>query len=99
MLKELRALGAIVSPARPFVAVVGGESLADKGALLEALLPKVDALVRAQRVDEASALVDDIVMDQRSRATELVEIREALTSLRARRLARAKSPTPALRRA
>lgn len=66
---------------------------------LRAALPRVDALVREQRVDEASALVDDIVMDARARATELGEIREALTSLRARRLARAKSPTPALRRA
>lgn len=45
MLKELRALGVLVTPARPFVAVVGGESIIEKTALLEALLPKVDALL------------------------------------------------------
>lgn len=54
---------------------------------LRGALPKVDALVRAQRVDEASAVVDAIVMEG---AAELEEIRAALSSLRARRLSRAR---------
>lgn len=45
MQRELKALDAIARPARPFVAVVGGASMADKAPLLEALLPKVDALL------------------------------------------------------
>ncbi len=45
MQRELRALGAVLQPARPFVAVVGGASLIEKTALLEALLPRVDALI------------------------------------------------------
>jgi adenine-specific DNA-methyltransferase len=58
---------------------------------LRAALPSVDALVRSQRVAEASALVDRIVMGSETRASELDEIREALVSLRARRLSRARS--------
>jgi adenine-specific DNA methylase len=58
---------------------------------LRAALPSVDALVRGQRVAEASALVDRIVMGEGTRASELDEIREALVSLRARRLSRARS--------
>lgn len=57
---------------------------------LRAELPRVDALVRAQRVDEASAVVDPIVMGEGARASELEEIRAALSSLRARRLSRSK---------
>jgi len=57
---------------------------------LRAALPSVDALVRGQRVDEASALVDRIVMGDSPRASEMTEIREALMSLRDRRLSRAR---------
>jgi phosphoglycerate kinase len=46
MEKELDALGgALESPARPFVAVLGGAKVADKLAVVENLLPKVDALL------------------------------------------------------
>ncbi len=46
MRKELEALGRILeSPARPLVAVLGGAKVADKVALVESLLSRVDALV------------------------------------------------------
>lgn len=45
MQRELDALGALLRPARPFIAVVGGASMAEKAPLLEALLPRVDALL------------------------------------------------------
>lgn len=46
MKKELEVLGRlVVDPPRPFVAAVGGEKPSDKLRLLEALLPRVDALL------------------------------------------------------
>jgi phosphoglycerate kinase len=44
--REIEALGALLgTPARPFVAVVGGAKIADKLGVLKALLHRVDALV------------------------------------------------------
>jgi phosphoglycerate kinase len=44
--REIEALGALLgSPARPFVAVVGGAKVADKLGVLRSLLKRVDALV------------------------------------------------------
>jgi phosphoglycerate kinase len=44
--REIEALGALLgTPARPFVAVVGGAKIADKLGVLKALLDRVDALV------------------------------------------------------
>jgi len=46
MEKELNALGdALDNPVRPFVAILGGAKVADKLAVVENLLPKVDALL------------------------------------------------------
>jgi len=45
MQKELRALDALLRPTRPFVAVLGGASMVDKVPLIEALLPRVDAML------------------------------------------------------
>jgi adenine-specific DNA methylase len=54
------------------------------------VLPKLDALVREHRVDEASAVVDGIVLGKPFRRAEVEQIRSVLSSLRARRLARGK---------
>ena len=44
--REIEALGALLgSPARPFVAVVGGAKVAEKLGVLKALLQRVDSLV------------------------------------------------------
>jgi phosphoglycerate kinase len=44
--REIEALGGLLAtPARPFIAVVGGAKVADKLGVLEALLQRVDALV------------------------------------------------------
>ena len=44
--KELQCLGqALASPARPFVAVLGGAKISGKIDVIEALLPKVDSIV------------------------------------------------------
>jgi 3-phosphoglycerate kinase len=44
--KELKYLGdAISNPQRPFVAILGGAKVSDKIQVIEALLPKVDALL------------------------------------------------------
>ncbi len=44
--REIEALGALMgSPARPFVAVVGGAKVADKLGVLKALLRRVDVLI------------------------------------------------------
>jgi phosphoglycerate kinase len=46
MEKELRYLGmALEAPERPFVAVLGGAKVSDKIQVIEALLPRVDALL------------------------------------------------------
>jgi phosphoglycerate kinase len=46
MLKELRALGALTtSPARPYVAVLGGAKVSDKIAVIESLIGRVDAML------------------------------------------------------
>jgi phosphoglycerate kinase len=46
MEKEIRVLGDVVaSPAHPFVAIIGGAKISTKIAVLENLLPKVEALV------------------------------------------------------
>lgn len=46
MEKELEVMGkALANPERPFVAVIGGAKVSDKIAVLENLLPKVDALL------------------------------------------------------
>jgi phosphoglycerate kinase len=43
--REVKGLRAVASPARPFVAVVGGARVADRLRLAERLLPRVDALL------------------------------------------------------
>ncbi len=44
--RELEAIGgALEAPRRPFVAVIGGAKISDKIEVLEALLPRVDALL------------------------------------------------------
>lgn len=46
MEKEIEVMGkALAEPERPFVAVIGGAKVSDKIAVLENLLPKVDALL------------------------------------------------------
>lgn len=46
MEKEIEVMGiALANPERPFVAVIGGAKVSDKIAVLENLLPKVDALL------------------------------------------------------
>ncbi|MCK6593172.1 MAG: hypothetical protein L6Q76_36920, partial [Polyangiaceae bacterium] len=56
--------------------------------LLTAALPEVDALVRSQRIDEASAAVDRIVLGDVMSEREVSSIRASLTSLRTRRMVR-----------
>lgn len=60
-------------------------------ALREAL-PRIDALVRARKLDEATAIVDGIVLDEKLKRPEIEAIRAALASLRARRLTRGRRP-------
>ncbi|HLM73272.1 MAG TPA: class I SAM-dependent methyltransferase [Polyangiaceae bacterium] len=55
---------------------------------LTAILPEIDALVRAQRTDEASAAVDRIVLGDVMSEREVSSIRESLMSLRTRRMVR-----------
>lgn len=70
MEKELRYLGlALEAPERPFVAVLGGAKVSDKIQVIEALLPRVDALLigggmaytffRAQGLETAKSLVEE----------------------------------------
>jgi adenine-specific DNA methylase len=55
---------------------------------LMAILPDVDALVRAQRIDDASAAVDRVVLGNAMTDREVSSIRESLMSLRTRRMVR-----------
>lgn len=67
---EVEALGGLLaSPARPFVAVLGGAKVSDKIALMENLLDRIDALVvggamaytflHAQGIDVGASRVED----------------------------------------
>lgn len=55
---------------------------------LTGALPRIDALVRGGRLDEASAVVDTIVLGKSFRQVDIEKIRSVLHGLRARRLAR-----------
>lgn len=55
---------------------------------LKALLPEVDAMVREQRIEEASAAVDRVVLGDAMSAAEIDEIKASLMSLRTRRMVR-----------
>src|SRR3712207_8203004 len=55
------------------------------------LFRSIDGLVRSGRTDEASAVVDRIVLGKRFRRAEVEKIRAVLSSLRARRLGRGRS--------
>jgi len=55
---------------------------------LTALLPQIDDLVRAQRIEDASAAVDRVVLGDAMSAREIDEIRASLMSLRTRRMVR-----------
>lgn len=72
--KEIEFLGkAVGSPARPFVAIMGGSKVKDKIALIDNLLPKVDRLLvgggmvftflRAQGFQIGSSLLDEPSID------------------------------------
>lgn len=72
--KEIEYLGnAVNSPVRPFVAILGGAKVADKLAVIENLLAKVDILIigggmaytflKAQGYEVGSSLVDDEKLD------------------------------------
>jgi adenine-specific DNA methylase len=57
---------------------------------LTEVLPKIDELVRQGRIDEASVVVDRIVLRKHFRVSEIEQIRAALSALRSRRLLRGK---------
>jgi adenine-specific DNA-methyltransferase len=62
--------------------------------LIEALhqqLPCLDSLVREGRVDEASVIVDRLILGKNFRVAEIEKIRSVLHSLRARRMTRGKT--------
>jgi phosphoglycerate kinase len=74
MEKEIDYLAtALESPARPFIAILGGAKVSDKIAVIEALLGKVDRLLigggmantffKAQGYETAKSLVEDDVLD------------------------------------
>jgi len=74
MQKELRYLGdALRDPRRPFVAVLGGAKISGKIDLIEALLPKVDAILlggamactffKAMRLETGTSLVESDRVD------------------------------------
>lgn len=54
-------------------------------------LPKVDALIRTNQLDEASLIVDRLVLGKNFRRVEIEKIRSVLSALRARRLTRGRS--------
>lgn len=87
MEKELRFLGeALQSPQRPFVAILGGSKISGKIDVIEALLPKVDALLiggamactffRAMGLETGRSLVEpdrlDMARDLMQRAGDRV---------------------------
>src|SRR5690606_23685796 len=87
---ELRHLGsAIHSPARPFVAILGGAKVSDKIEVIENLLPKVDALIiggamaytffKAQGLPVGTSLVEE---DRLDTAREVLKRAEARPDLR-----------------
>ena len=74
MQQELRYLGeALHKPKRPFVAVLGGAKISGKIDLIEALLPKVDAILlggamactffRAMGLETGNSLVEEDRVD------------------------------------
>ena len=58
---------------------------------LVAVLPRIDVLVREGKIDEASIVVDRIVLGERLKVAEIELIRAALSALRSRRLARGRN--------
>jgi len=90
MRKELEYLGGVLkSPAKPFVALLGGSKVSDKIKVIENLLPKVDALLvggamaytflKAQGLEVGKSRVEE---DKLSLATRLLEAAQRLgTSL------------------
>ncbi|HEV8357154.1 MAG TPA: phosphoglycerate kinase [Gemmatimonadales bacterium] len=87
MEKELKFLGeALADPKRPFVAVLGGAKVSGKIDLIEALLPKVDAILvggamactffRAMGLETGKSLVED----------DRIELARALMSKAGRKL-------------
>ncbi|HEX8433553.1 phosphoglycerate kinase [Archangium sp.] len=90
MRKELEYLGgALKTPAKPFVAILGGAKVSDKIKVIESLLPKVDALLvggamaytflKAQGIEVGKSRVEE---DKLSLATRMLEAAQRLkTSL------------------
>jgi len=72
--REVRALGSLLaSPAKPFMAIVGGAKVSSKAGVLRHLLPRVDALVvvgamantffKARGAELGASLVEDSALD------------------------------------
>lgn len=55
---------------------------------LRKLLPRVDGLVRDGKIDEASAVVDQVILTKLFKRSEIEQIRAGLAALRARRMTR-----------
>ena len=84
MEKEIEYLGnAVNSPARPFVAILGGAKVADKLSVIESLLTKVDTLIigggmaytflSAQGFEVGTSLVDNEKLDYARDMLKLAE--------------------------
>lgn len=58
---------------------------------LEEVLPRIDTLVREGKIDEASVVIDRIVLGKQLKVAEIEQIRSTLSALRARRLGRGKT--------
>ena len=58
---------------------------------LTEVMPRVDSLVRDGKIDEASVVVDRIVLGKTFRVAEVEETRAALSTLRARRMTRGRT--------
>jgi phosphoglycerate kinase len=80
--KELKYLGdELASPARPFVAILGGAKVSDKIAVIEALLDKADTLLiggamaytflRAQKIATGASLVEEDRLDMSRKVLDL----------------------------